>query len=289
MEFAVIRIAFLGCDSTHTEAFAQRINLNGAPFFNIARVVSICGEDLKQASEKASLLNIPKVASTYEEALRGVDFAMVIGRFGESHYEAAMTSLKMGIPTFVDKPFTIEANLAEKLINFANEHQVNLGSSSPLRFAREVQDLKSINGDDYECVVVTVPASCTDLGSDPRLNSCFFYGIHGIEVLLEIVGFDLQSYSINYGEKAIVVMLQFKSGKMGVFELIRNTREFYEVGVYATSYIKRKNITLDGSYYDRELDALVGGCAPCLNFIPIESTLVAIRLLEAIDRDDPYR
>jgi len=285
----VIRIAFLGCDSTHTEAFAQRINLNGAPFFNIAKVVSIWGEDLKQASEKASLLNIPKVASTYEDALQDVDFAMVIGRFGESHYEAALTALKMGIPTFVDKPFTIEANLAEQLINFANMHQVNLGSSSPLRFAREVQDLKSINRDDYECVVVTVPASCTDLGADPRLNSCFFYGIHGLEVLLEIIGFDLQSYSINYGVKVIVVMLQFKSGKMGVFELIRNTQEFYEVGVYATSHVKRINITLDGSYYDRELSALIGDSTPCLNFIPIESTLVAIRLLEAIDKDDPYR
>jgi hypothetical protein len=285
----LIKIAFLGCDSTHTEAFAERINFIGARFSDVAKVVSIWGEDLKQAQIKAVALNISRVASTPEEALQDVDFAMVIGRFGESHYEPAMTALRMGIPTFIDKPFTVSSNLAEQLIGFAKTHKINLGSSSPLRFSREVQELKSISRDDYECIVVTVPASCTDLGTDPRLNSCFFYGIHGLEVLLEVIGFDLKSCSINYGEKAIVAMLQFETGKVGILELIRKTQEFYEVGVYGPNKNKRINIALDESYYDMELEALIGGGFLCENFIPIESALEAVKLLETIDRDDPYR
>jgi hypothetical protein len=285
----MIKIAFLGCDSTHTEAFASRINHEGSPFHGIARVVALWGEDIKEATKKASVLGIPKVAHTPEAALEDVDLAMVIGRFGESHFDAAMKALELGIPTFVDKPFTINSTLAGNLISYATQAKVPLVSSSPLRFAKEVLRIKESSADRGKCIFVTVPASCNDLGLDPRLDTAFFYGIHGLEMLLEINGFDIQSLNISYGENLIITTIQFKSGKTGVLELIRGTSEFYELGHWTPDGINRVSVCLDGSYYEEQLKRLLNNGDPCQDFVPIESTFEAVKILEEIDKGDPYR
>jgi predicted dehydrogenase len=121
----VIRIAFLGCDSSHTEAFANRINPLGALFNGRAKVVSIWGEDLSQATVKATALGIDRVAATPADALEGVDLAMVIGRFGESHFTAAMAAIDAGLPTFVDKPFTVNNVEARHLATMARKRGIH--------------------------------------------------------------------------------------------------------------------------------------------------------------------
>lgn len=285
----MIKIAFLGCDSTHTEAFASRINQEGAPFHGIARVVALWGEDIEEATKKASALGIPKVTHTPEAALEGVDLAMVIGRFGESHFDVAMKALELGIPTFVDKPFTINATLASNLISYAAQKKVPLVSSSPLRFAKEVLSIKESSTDRGKCIFVTVPASCNDLGMDPRFDTAFFYGIHGLEMLLQINGFDIQSLNTSYSENLIITTIQFKSGKTGVLELIRGTSEFYELGYSTPDGINRVSVCLDGSYYEEQLRRLLVNENLFQDFVPIESTFEAVKILEEIDKGDPCR
>lgn len=287
----MIRIAFLGCDSTHTEAFANRINPPGAPFHGRARVVSIWGEDKAQAAAKAAALEIERVAATPAEALAGADLAMVIGRFGESHYAPTVEALKAGLPTFVDKPFTVNADEARRLASLARERGVPLCSASPLRFTREVEELKSLIAADggWECIAAAVPAACTDLGPDPRLDSAFFYGIHGLEMLLELAGHDIADTAIGYGSRAISVRIEFKNGRSALFELVRNAPEFYEIAAYTKTSARRLSVTLDGSYYAAELDALLGKFAARGEFVPLDSTLAAIELLERIEREDPFK
>lgn len=287
----MIRIAFLGSDSTHAEAFANRINPLDAPFHARARVVSIWGEDASQAAAKAAALGIDRIAASLADALIGVDLAMVIGRFGESHFAATMAALEAGVPTFVDKPFTVNSVEARRLAAMARERGVPLGSASPLRFAREVGVLKSQIAADggWECIAAAVPASCTDLGPDPRLNSAFFYGIHGLEMLLELAGHDISDTAISYGSRAISVRIEFMTGRSALFELIRNAPEFYEIAAYTKATARRLNIALDGSYYEAELEALLGNFANADGFVPLDSTLAAVELLERIEHNDPFK
>jgi predicted dehydrogenase len=286
----VIRITFLGCDSTHTEAFANRINPVDAPFHGVARVVSIWGEDRAQCESKASALGIERVASTVEEALQGVDLAMVIGRFGDSHLRPALAALEAGIPTFVDKPFTVSSAEAQQLADRARALNVPLMSASPLRFASEISELKAImTGDQgWGCVAAAVPATCTDLGPDPRLQSAFFYGIHGLEMLLELTGHAIEKTSVTYASGSISVVIELGGGRSALFELMRNAPEFYEIGVFTRTATRRVNIALDGSYYQHELAALFGDFLAGRATVPLASTLTAIELLERIDRDDPF-
>jgi predicted dehydrogenase len=287
----MIKIAFLGSDSTHTEALGGRINGPQAPFRDAACVVSLWGQDAAEAKRKAGELGIARVASTPEQALDGVDLAMVIGRFGESHYEPARVALGRGIATFVDKPFTVSVAEARKLAELARAQDVPLSSSSPLRFARELDALKkhlAAEGGDWVGAVATVPANCADLGSDPRFDSAFFYGIHGVEMLFELVGHDVRATRVDFGRSAIAALLEMPGGRTASVQLVRGAAEFYALDLYTRKASYRAAVELDGSYYDGMLryvlEFAAGKCA-----IALESTLRAIELLEAIETRDSFK
>lgn len=283
----MIRIAFLGCDSTHTEAFGRLVNAADAPFAGVAEVISIWGHDGEQARQKAADQRIGRVAATAEEALQGADFAMVIGRFADSHYAPALAAIEKGVPTFIDKPFTATSDEARKLAARASELGVPLCSSSPLRFASELDDLRKGKGP--ATFMSSAPAVCTDLGPDPRLNSAFFYGIHALEMLLELAGHDVESKRIDYGRRAITVNLDMKKGHAAQLVMVRDTPEFYSIARIDAEGQKHVAINLDGSYYKRELDHLLNQFLPGKQRIAIESSTTAIAILEEIDRDDRFR
>ena len=280
----MIRIALLGCDSTHTEAFASLINNPDSAFQGRARVESIWGEDASQAVRKAGLLGIPRCAQTMNEALKDVDFAMVIGRFADSHFAPAQAALRLGIPTFVDKPFTATLEQARALAELAGSQKTKLLSSSPLRFAKE---LETFSGGPLQsmCVSVAAPANCVDLGDDKRFQSVFFYGIHAMEVLLELMGHHVRGVTVVPGKRLITIQVEFSHGT-GSVQLVRDVEEFYEVRILAGPERRQFTISLDGSYYSRLLSFLLEQFYPGGGTIPLESTLQAIALLEKAEQTD---
>ncbi len=281
----MIRVAFLGSDSTHTEAFGRRMNLPDGPFHAKARVVSIWGEDAAQTRKKAEDLQIERVCSAPAEALKNVDLAMVIGRFGESHYHPARQALEMKVPTFVDKPFTVSFLEAQELANLSTQLSVPLCSSSPLRFAKEVLEARKLIGSGERVVAATasMPANCIDLGVDPRFESPFFYGIHGTEVLLEVLGHEIQSFEISRAGGSAAVSLKFKSGQTGLLNYVRSAGEFYSLTLYTEKGEWHRNIELDGSYYTGMLTFLLDRFARDEGTIPLESSLQAVSLLEKVE------
>ncbi len=282
----MIRIAFLGSDSTHAEAFGSLINRPDAPFYGVGRVVSIWGDDRLQAARKAEVLGISKCANTISEALQEADLAMVIGRFGDSHYEPTRIALEHGLPTFVDKPFTTDLDQARALVGFASSRKASLVSSSPLRFARELETLSKDNLRP-EFVVVAAPANCIDLGEDQRFQSAFFYGIHAVEMLLEIMGSEIRRFDILPGKRAITIQIEFPNAT-GSVQLVRDVDEFYEIRVYG-KVNRHFTVALDGSYYLRLLSFLFHEFYRGSKTIPLESSLQAVTLLGQIDRADKLK
>jgi hypothetical protein len=165
-------------------------------------------------------------------------------------------------------------------------------SSSPLRFSKEVIKCKEIvkkAGDDLIMVRVTVPANCTDLGSDPRLNSAFFYGIHGMESLLEITGHAFKDIQINYHKSNISCDLELENKAHASFQLIRGAPEFYCVELYTKREYFHFNVNLDGSYYKTLLGFLLNEFLTGKDTIELESTYQAISILDSIDTKDPLK
>tara|TARA_B100001113_G_C21116326_1_gene625491 strand:+ start:1718 stop:2587 length:870 start_codon:yes stop_codon:yes gene_type:complete len=286
----MIKIAFIGCDSTHTEAYAKLFNFTDSPFYGKAEVYSIFGEDKEQLKLKANKLKIPIISESINSALNNVDFAMVIGRFGESHFEPAMMALKNKIPVFVDKPFTIDINQAIKLKDVSEKSNVKLCSSSPLRFAQEVLKFKKYIENNYEKLIsvnVTVPANCTDLGPDPRLNNSFFYGIHGVEVLLELIGYDFKKIDYNFFDSQIKVIVTTFDNKQHTLSLIYDVSEIYWIDIHTTFESFRVNIDLNETYYEGVANFLINDFIEGKKTIELKSTLTAISILDQIEKNKP--
>ena len=282
----MIKIAFLGSDSTHTEAFARLINFPNSRFFKDARVVSIYGENLEETKRKANEFNILKHATSIEDALEGVDLAFVIGRFGETHYLPTKTAILKNIPVFVDKPFTLSVHESQDLISLSSKLMVPMFSSSPLRFSNEIKSIKTLLlecGNNLINVCVKVPANCTDLGDDPRLNSVFFYGIHGIEILLELIGHEFNNIKIDNNKTFITTSLLTPNGNVNKFELIRNASEFYWIEIHTKDRNYFYNIELDGSYYESEIEYILNWKKYNTKVIPLMSTHQCITILNDIE------
>jgi hypothetical protein len=287
----MIKIAFIGSDSTHTEAFGSILNSNN-PLFKDVEVVSIWSSDREQALEKAKILKIQRVSDTIEDALEGVDLAMVITRFSDNHRDLAEKSILKGVPTFVDKPFTSNIDDAKYLSELSIKCKTPLCSFSPLRFSQEALDMKRIlssTEDKLLCAKVTVPANCNDLGDDSRLQSPLFYGIHGMEVLLEIIGPKINSIKTEYNKTLIASTIEFEGGNTASFHLVRDTVEFYTIEIYTQKKSVSKNIILDGSYYIQELRYILDKFMNGANHISLESTCKAVEILEKIEKNDPYK
>jgi hypothetical protein len=282
----MIKIAFLGSDSTHTEAFARLINFSNSKFHKYARVVSIYGENLEETKRKAKELNILKHAISIEDALEGVDLAFVIGRFGDSHYLPTKAAILKKIPVFVDKPFTLSVEESKDLIALSDKLMVPMFSSSPLRFSKEIILIKTLLLDidnDLINVCVKVPANCTDLGDDARLNSVYFYGIHGIEILLEIIGYEFNEITIDNNKTFITTSLHTPNGNINKFELIRNASEFYWVEIHTKTNNYFYNIELDGSYYENEIEYILNWKNNNSKVIPLISTHKCISIMNEIE------
>ena len=292
MENIMIKIAFIGCDSTHTEAYAKLFNFESSPLYGKGVVKSIYGESLQQAKEKAKILNIEKASNSFESAIEDVDLVMVIGRFGESHYEPTVKIIKKGIPVFVDKPFTVDINEAKKMSDLSKHFNTKICSSSPLRFSKEVMDakqnLKKINSE-LLSINVTVPANCTDLGPDPRLNNTFFYGIHGIEILLELSGHDILSINYQYHKSKISVIITTSDKKNHVLNLLTDVSEFYWLDIHTKKESFHTNINLDESYYINVGEFLIFDFIKGKKTVNIESTLLAISILDHIEKNNPFK
>jgi predicted dehydrogenase len=292
MEDIMIKIAFIGCDSTHTEAYAKLFNFESSPLYGKAVVKSIYGESLKQANEKAKILKIEKVADSLESAILDVDLVMVIGRFGESHYKPAAEIIRKRIPVFVDKPFTVDINEANKLIDLSRHFNTKLCSSSPLRFAKEVleskEELKKLSGD-LLSINVSVPANCTDLGPDPRLNNSFFYGIHGIEILLELIGSDILNIDYQYHKSKITVIITTSDKKNHILNLFTDVSEFYWLDIHSKKRSIHLNIQLDESYYLNVAKFLINDFISGKKTIDVESTLLAVKILDHIEKNNPNK
>ena len=155
-------------------------------------------------------------------------------------------------------------------------------SSSPLRFASEIENLAGGKAR-AEFVCVSAPANCIDLGEDQRFQSVFFYGIHAVEVLLEILGEHVGEVQVSRGKRATTIQIDFLNAT-GSIQLIRDVDEFYGVHTYSRNGQQDLTISLDGSYYPRLLRFLFEEFYTGSRTVALTSTLQAIEILDKAEQ-----
>jgi predicted dehydrogenase len=256
----LIRVAILGCDSSHTEAYGELLNLSGESFGQTAKVEWLWGEDYDQSLSKASLLQIPHVTKSPEEAIKNADLVLVIGRYGDSHVAPAKLAISYGKPTYIDKPLTNSLTDAIDLAELARScknHKVM--SFSPYRFSPEVRNfVRQVHTSQFlNAAFVTAPADSPFI-QDPRANKIHFYGIHAIELLSSVLGTQVEWVHAHRSAKGIWVSLGLSDGRHAALNLLFGISEFYHVSTSENDRVRNLVVDPYGNMYKETLKILLG-------------------------------
>ncbi len=255
----MIRFGVVDFDSSHSVEFAKRLNHQLCPedqWVEGGRVVMGCA--LPSAITPAE--TVAKYVKTFQEELRlplvdrpeqmigKIDAVLNEAVDGSVHLERARPFLEAGLPTFVDKPFTCSKASARELAHVAAAHQAPLFSSSSLRYAPDVVELRSQAGQLGKVVGcdATSPASL-----HPRNPGFYHYAIHGVETLYSIMGPGCETVWCISTEGSDVAVGRWRDGRLGTMRGTRQGAHDYAFTVFTEKAVRA--VTVGTAVIYREL------------------------------------
>lgn len=182
-----MKIAILGTENSHALAFARLIKEKAK--YRDVEITGVYGYD---AAANQKLLDeglVSYVAQDPHEFLGKVDGIVVVARHGDHHHEYALPYVKAGIPAFIDKPFTVDLEKAQELLDAAKESGALICGGSSLKFADEFLPLKRYA--EKNTVVGGYVAAPINMVND--YAGFYFYSQHLIEILFTVFGKDIKT------------------------------------------------------------------------------------------------
>lgn len=253
----MIRVGLVDFDTSHVVAFTQRLNHVDVPedqWVDGAKVVMGCPgtsdispERIPGYVEQLKKYGVEMVDKP-EDMIGKIDAVCIESQGGTPHPQRAKPFIEAGLPVFVDKPFTCSVADAKALFALAARHNVPLFSSSSLRYALEVQEVKAQEAELGKVVGVDAysPASLHPL--NPGL---FHYGIHGVETLFALMGKGCQAVHCVDTEGTTVVTGVWKDGRLGTVRGTRRGAHCYGFTAFCEKRVVAKPI--NATYIYREL------------------------------------
>lgn len=217
----LIRAGIIGLDTSHVIAFTKTINdpMATGDLADVEVVAAFPGgspdlpsswDRVKGYTEQMRTMGV-EIVPSIEELLTKVDAVLLESVDGRPHLNQARPVIAARKPLFIDKPMA--ASLADVIAIFelAQRNRVPCFSSSSLRYAsgvQEIRDGKSPLGKARN-VVAWSPMSL-----EPHHPDLFWYGVHGVEMLFAIMGPGCKTATREGPEKVVGV---WNDGRQGTF------------------------------------------------------------------------
>ncbi|MEM2756500.1 MAG: Gfo/Idh/MocA family oxidoreductase [Candidatus Bathyarchaeia archaeon] len=254
----MIKVGIIGFDSSHAVEFTKRLNhvdISEEHWVYGAKVIMgypgrpSSFADSGTITQRIQLLKEfgVEIVDSAEEMIGKVDAIMLEQQEGGLHLEVAKPFIEEGIPLFIDKPFTCSVADAKKIFELAHSYDTPVFSSSSLRYALEVQDLKS-RGDLGEVLGAETYSPAI---LHPRNPGLFNYGIHGVEMLYAIMGIGCESVRCFHKGQWDVAIGIWCDERIGVFRGMRRGPHNYGFTAFCEKAIVSSSI--DTRYIYREL------------------------------------
>lgn len=227
-----LRLGIIGLDTSHSPAFIKLINDDKNPMMKGIRVTAAYpyGSRTIESSysripgyiEEVKALGVD-IVDSIDALLNRVDGVLLETNDGKPHYEQALQVYKAGKPIFIDKP--VGASLADviKIYNAAQDYNVQVFSSSGLRFLKKAQAVR------HESIIgeVTGADAFSPSKYEPSHTDLFWYGIHGVEILYTLMGTGCKSVQRIITEETDMVIGKWGDGRIGTFRGDRYGRQNY--------------------------------------------------------------
>lgn len=221
-----LRVGIIGCDTSHAIAFTKLMNVEKAPDCHGATVVAAYqwgSRDIFSATNRypkylAQLKEMGvSIEPTVDELLKKVDCVCLETNDGREHLWQAEKVFAAGKRVFIDKPLAHNLTDALRIYEAGKRHGARYFSSSALRFGDVAVAARAGAYGKIASAALIAPSP-----EEPTHNFYTWYGIHGFEPLVAMMGMGVEKVSCFRNEAGDVVSAVWKDGRMASLRLQRN-------------------------------------------------------------------
>ncbi len=241
----MLRVGMVGAENSHTVAIARVLNVDKK--IPGVRATHVWGETRTYARDASERGEIPTIVRRAEEMIGEVDAVVVDHRHGRDHLPAALPFLETRVPLFVDKPFCHRKAEGRKFLARARQLKVPVCSFSTLpkqaSFKQLSKDVKKLGK--IQTVISTGPC---DIKS--KWGGIFFYGIHQVDMILRLTGYDFYRTQIVKGKgQNHSANILFRSGTVATMNLIGESRAAFHLSIVGEKGRIDREVVGDESMY----------------------------------------
>ena len=226
---AETKVGIIGLDTSHAIAFTKIMNVDkdpGVAGFRMVAAYQWGSRDIASATNRYPKY-IPQmkemgveIVPTIDELLAKVDVVCLETNDGREHAWQAEKVFKAGKRVFIDKPIAHNLRDALKIYRLGKTYDAKYFSSSALRFSKVA---RAARAGEYGRIRGAALISPSPLEKQGTHNYYTWYGIHGFEPLVAIMGMGVDRVSCFRNDTDDVVNATWKDGRMGELRLMRKS------------------------------------------------------------------
>ena len=227
--FAETKVGIIGLDTSHAIAFTKIMNVDKDPAVAGFRMVAAYqwgSRDIISSTNRYAKY-IPQmqemgveIVPSIDDLLAKVDVVCLETNDGREHFWQAEKVFASGKRVFIDKPLAHNLKDALKIYAAGQKYNAQYFSSSALRFSNVA---KAARAGEYGKIRGAALISPSPLEEQGTHNYYTWYGIHGFEPLVAIMGMGVDKVSCFRNETDDVINAVWKDGRMGELRLMRKS------------------------------------------------------------------
>ena len=187
------KIAILGCENSHANAFLKLINEGKYPEIEVIGIYSNEPEAAKKLHDEFGA----PIMDDFTDAVGKVDGIMITARHGDNHFKYAKPYIESGIPMFIDKPITCREEDAVEFMRTAKEKGIRLCGGSTCAALQETIELAEAV-ENKVCGELRGGSIVSPIYTDSPYGGFYFYAEHLVDIMTKIFGYGVKAV---YAEK----------------------------------------------------------------------------------------
>ena len=289
--FAETKVGIIGLDTSHAIAFTKIMNVDkdpGVAGFRMVAAYQWGSKDIVSSTNRypkyiAEVKGMGvEIVPTIDDLIAKVDCICLETNDGREHLWQAEKVFASGKPCFIDKPLAHNLRDALKIYELGRKYNAKYFSASALRFSDVA--VKAHAGE-YGRIRGAALISPSPLEEQGTHNYYSWYGIHGFDPLVAIMGTGVEKVSCFRNDTDDVINAVWTDGRMGELRLMRSSW-VYSGYVLPEEPKDRKNpLTVFGGYqgYEPLLREIIRFFRTGVVPFPPEETLEVFALMEAAE------
>lgn len=288
---AETKVGIIGLDTSHAIAFTKIMNVTkdpGVAGFRMVAAYQWGSKDIVSSTNRypkyiAQMQEMGvEIVPSIADLLAKVDCVCLETNDGREHYAQAVEVFKSGKPVFIDKPLAHNLTDAIKIYEAGKKFNAKYFSSSALRYGKVAQEARNGAYGKIRGAALISPSPLEEQGTH---NFYTWYGIHGFEPLVTIMGMGVDKVSCFRNDTDDVINAVWKDGRMGELRLQRKSW-IYSGYVLPEKPKDRKNpvVVFDGyPGYEPLLREIITFFKTGVVPVPNEETLEIMAFMEAAE------